>query len=66
MLVIVLIYGVLGLAVGLGFVLRGVNRVDPVAAGSPVVFRLVILPACIGLWPVVLLMWVRAGKAVSP
>ena len=61
-LTVLLIYVAVGLAVGLGFVLRGVNRVDPVAADSPFIFRVVILPGCVGLWPLVLLKWLGAGK----
>ena len=57
-----LVYTSICLLVGLGFVMRGVDRVDPVAADSPLIFRLVILPGCVGLWPVVLLKWARAGK----
>ena len=63
LLLILLLYVGLGLIVGLAFVLRGVNRVDLAAAGSPWVFRLVILPGCVGLWPVVLLKWLQAGKS---
>lgn len=63
MLVALLIYLALGLVVGLGFVLRGVDRVDPAASGSPLAFRLVILPGCVGLWPVVLMKWLGAGRA---
>lgn len=58
-------YVLVGLFVGLGFVFRGVDRVDEAAGRSPLVFRVVILPGCVGLWPVVLLMWIRAGKGVS-
>lgn len=65
LLILVLIYVVLGVPAGLLFVLRGVNRVDPVAADSPFVFRVVILPGCIGLWPVLLLKWLRAGKGAG-
>ncbi len=57
-----LVYAAIGLLVGLGFVTRGVNRVDPAAAGSPFIFRLVILPGCIGLWPLILLKWARVEK----
>lgn len=64
-LLLLLIYLVPGLIVGLGFVLRGVNRVDEVAAHSPMVFRLMILPGSIGLWPVVLMMWIHSGKAAK-
>ena len=62
-LLAVLIYVLVGLLVGIAFVLRGVGRVDGAAAGSPFVFRLVILPGSVGLWPVVLLKWLRAGGA---
>lgn len=60
---LLLIYLGVGLLVGLGFIWRGVNRVDPVAAASPLIFRLVILPGSVGLWPVVLLMWIGSGRA---
>ena len=59
---LVLIYLAVGIVVGLAFVLRGVNRVDPVAAESPFIFRLVILPGCVGLWPVVLKLWLGGVK----
>ena len=61
LLLIVGLYAVIGLGVGLTFVLRGVNHVDPVAADSPFVFRIVILPGCVGLWPILLLKWLWAG-----
>ena len=64
-LMIIGLYVVIGLLVGLAFVLRGVNRVDPAAGDSPFVFRIVILPGCVGLWPVVLLKWFNAGKELS-
>lgn len=56
-----LIYVAVGLAFGVFFVLHGVNRVDPAAAASPLVFRLVILPGCVGLWPIMLFIWVRSS-----
>lgn len=60
--VVLLVYLVPGLLVGTGFIVCGVSRVDPVAAGSPVVFRLLILPGCVALWPVMLVKWCRAMK----
>lgn len=58
MLIIILgFYVMIGLVIGLAFVCRGVNRVDPAAADSPFIFRVVILPGCVGLWPVVLWKW---------
>lgn len=58
-----LVYTGIGLVVALAFVCVGVGRVDVVAKGSSVVFRVFILPGCVGLWPVVLLKWWHAGKA---
>lgn len=65
LLIIVGLYVAVGLLVGLGFVFFGVNLVDPVAKDSPFVFRVAILPGCVGLWPVVLLKWFRAGKGAT-
>ena len=59
------LYVLLGLIVALPFVLRGVNRVDPVAEDSSFVFRVMILPGCVGLWPVVLWKWIKSGKAAA-
>ncbi|MEO0476135.1 MAG: hypothetical protein AAF085_09240 [Planctomycetota bacterium] len=64
-LVIVGLYVMFGLLVGLAFVLRGVNRVDSAAQESPFVFRIVILPGCVGLWPVVLLKWIGSGRGAG-
>lgn len=62
LLIVVGLYVAIGLAIGLAFVLRGVNRIDVSAGDSPFIFRVVILPGCVGLWPVVLLKWINAGK----
>ena len=62
MLMLVVLYVGVGLVAGLAFVLRGVDRVDAVALSSGLVFRVVILPGCIGLWPVVVWMWIKACR----
>jgi len=57
------LYLSVGALVAIPFALLGVQRVDPAAAGwSPgnLVFRLMILPGCAALWPLVLRRW-RAG-----
>ena len=46
-----------GLLVAIPFVLRGVNRVDPAAAGASLGFRLLIVPGTIALWPIMLGKW---------
>lgn len=55
-------YAGLGLVAGVALALVGINRIDPVAAGSPWYFRLLALPGLAGLWPVMLVKWARAGK----
>ncbi len=45
-----LYFGV-GLIFGLGFVFLGVQRIDHAADGTGVLFRLIILPGVIALWP---------------
>jgi hypothetical protein len=43
------------------FVLRGVDKIDPVASGSSWGFRLIILPGVVALWPLLLRRWL-SGK----
>ncbi|MBK1660216.1 hypothetical protein [Paracraurococcus ruber] len=49
-------YGACGLAVGLLFLLRGLDRVDPAARGAHA-FRPLLLPGLLLLWPLVLWRW---------
>ncbi len=42
------------------FVTWGVQRVDPAAKGAPLGFRLLILPGCAALWPLLLGRWMRS------
>ena len=59
------LYAALGLLFGLLFVGRGVERLDPAAHGASVGFRLIILPASIALWPLLLRRWL-AGASAPP
>lgn len=45
------LYLLAGLVLGVPFVLRGVDRLDPAARGGSTGFRLAILPGVIALWP---------------
>jgi hypothetical protein len=47
-------YLLIGAAVATPFVWLGVDRVDEAAAGAPVLFRILIWPGSVALWPVVL------------
>lgn len=55
-------YAALGALFAIAFVTMGVTRVDPVAKGSGIGFRLVILPGVAALWPLLLGRWIRKGK----
>ncbi len=56
---IALLYMLVGVVFGIPFVLRGANRIDPVAPGSSWGFRLMILPGVAALWPLLALRWIR-------
>jgi hypothetical protein len=58
------LYAGLGLLFALAFVTRGIERVDPAAAGATWGFRLIALPACVALWPLLLRRWL--GGATAP
>ncbi len=58
-------YLAMGLGVGLAFVAGGVARVDHAARGAPLGFRLVILPGCVALWPLIAARWRRALREGS-
>ncbi len=58
-------YLLVGLAVGVPFICRGVDKVDAAAAGTSVSFRLLILPGCVALWPLILRRWLHAPKGES-
>ncbi|MBL8763417.1 MAG: hypothetical protein JNM07_04020 [Phycisphaerae bacterium] len=58
-------YTGLGLIVALLFVTFGVARVDPGASGAPLLFRALIAPGCVALWPLVLFWWCSAGGAAG-
>lgn len=59
-IILVVVYVVIGLAFGLCFIFKGIGTVDPAAKGGPLVFRLLILPGMVGLWPMMLKKWLSA------
>ena len=60
---IALAYVLCGLAVGVPFVLRGVDRVDASAQGASLGFRLLILPGTVALWPLMATKWIMAPRS---
>ena len=55
-------YGALGLLFSLFFVLFGVQSIDPAARGAGIGFRLIVVPGCVLLWPLLLVRWIRASE----
>ncbi len=54
------IYTAIGVAFGVAFVAAGIGRVDPVAKGSTVGFKFIVLPGVALLWPLLLKRWLGA------
>jgi hypothetical protein len=65
MLVLLLAYGAIGLLVGVAFVFRGVDAVDPAAAHATIPVRLLLLPGAAALWPLMLRRWRAAGRTAQ-
>jgi hypothetical protein len=58
-------YATAGLLFAVPFALRGIDRLDPAAHGASWGFRLIIVPAAVLLWPV-LLRRILAGRHEPP
>jgi hypothetical protein len=58
------LYFSIGLLFAVAFVTTGVNRLDPNAKGSGVVFRLLIFPGSAAFWPLLLRRWIRGDRDV--
>jgi hypothetical protein len=60
---VLIAYAIIGVLFACAFVVRGVERLDPLAAGTGIGFRLLILPASAALWPLLLRRWLHRGGA---
>jgi hypothetical protein len=58
----VAVYAGAGVLFALLFVARGVERLDPSAAGAGVAFRLLILPGATAFWPLLAWRWLRGAS----
>jgi hypothetical protein len=56
------LYVIAGLIFAVPFVLRGVNRIDPVARESTWGFRIIILPGVVALWPLLATRWLGGRR----
>jgi hypothetical protein len=61
-LYVLLLYIVVGLCTGAGFVTAGVARVLPHPTTFTLGARILLLPGAAALWPYVLLRWLRARR----
>ncbi len=57
MVLMMFIHAAIGVIFGVGFVLAGVQRVDPRARRAGLPFRLLILPGVAALWPLFAWKW---------
>jgi len=60
---VVAAYAAGGVVFGVLFLARGVDRLDPVARGAGVGFRLIILPGVAAFWPLLLARWLTGPRA---
>lgn len=65
LVLLVEIYLALGLAFGLVFAWKLVERIDPSAHGGTFGFRILILPGCAALWPWLVVRLLRARRNVQ-
>jgi hypothetical protein len=63
--VIVGIYLICGFVFALAFILKGVQAIDEGAKDSTLGFKIIIIPATIVFWPLLLLKWMKASKNQS-
>ena len=59
---IVLVYLLIEFGFGVLFVVRGAAVIDTAATGASIGFRLLILPASILLWPLLMQRWMAASR----
>jgi len=52
------LYAALGVAFAVPFLIAGVSRIDPHAAGAGIAFRLLVFPGVAALWPFLLRRWI--------
>jgi hypothetical protein len=59
LLIIAAIYLVLGVLFVIPFLMKGLNKIDEGAHGSTIGFKIIIIPALIVFWPVLLSKWMK-------
>ena len=62
-LVALAIYIAIGSILAVPFLIFGIGRVDHAAKGAPVMFRVLVLPGVVALWPLMVRRWRNPRKA---
>src|SRR4051794_36824264 len=66
MLIVLAVYIFCGAIFSVIFHIRALGRIDPAVAGAGWVFRVLITPGIIALWPLLALKWRRAATVGYP
>lgn len=61
MLYLAAAYLVAGILFTIPFQLKGMTKVDEGVHGASIAFRIIIIPGCILLWPVLWRKWIKSG-----
>jgi hypothetical protein len=59
---LILLYLTSGLLFGVAFVAVGVSRLDAAARGTSIMFRVLILPGTMALWPLLAGQWLKTSR----
>ena len=62
LLILLAVFLVCGVLFTFFFIARGLEKIDEEAASSTWGFRMIIIPGCILLWPLLLRKWIKAVK----
>jgi hypothetical protein len=59
------VYAAAGVIFACAFVSFGIARIDGAAAGAPFGFRLIVIPGCAVLWPLLVKRWITRDRGAS-
>jgi len=61
-LLALVVYLMIGVLFTIAFQIKGLHTIDEATHGSPIGFRLIIIPGCVLLWPALLVRWINTSK----
>lgn len=60
LLLVIGVYFMLGLFFSAAFLTKGIAKVDASTHGASIGFKLLLVPGCTALWPVLLMKWLKS------